>query len=177
MKEIARTTTLKDLAVMVAVTLQSNDIDAVLVGGAAVSLYSDNVYQTYDLDYVTRHTEAALSAALQPLGFIRSPGSRHWIHPETDFMIEFPGDSLSFGETDMPFSSATTLSLSSGSIRVITPTQSVMDRLAAFTHWNDRQSLEQAKMISADNSIDWVLLHQWALTEGIDASIIDNIKP
>ena len=60
-----------------------------------------------------------------------------------------------------------------GKLRIITPTQSVMDRLIAAAVWNDAQSLEQALLVAsrqADN-IDWKALGDWALREGIAADI------
>lgn len=44
---------IKDLACFVYELLKNNGIDAVLVGGACVSIYSQNQYQSYDLDFVT----------------------------------------------------------------------------------------------------------------------------
>lgn len=42
-----------------------------------------------------------------------------------------------------------------------------MDRLAAWFHWNDPQSLEQARMIVQENRIDWEALDDWAQGEGV----------
>lgn len=42
---------IKDLACFVYELLENNGIDAVLVGGACVSIYSQNRYQSYDLDF------------------------------------------------------------------------------------------------------------------------------
>ncbi len=44
---------LKELAGYVAEELRKRGIDTVLVGGACVTIYSENRYQSYDLDYVT----------------------------------------------------------------------------------------------------------------------------
>lgn len=41
-----------------------------------------------------------------------------------------------------------------------------MDRLAAYFHWNDPQSLEQARMIVRENEIDWTALQAWVEGEG-----------
>lgn len=42
----------------------------------------------------------------------------------------------------------------------------VMDRLAAFFHWDDPQSLDQAVMIAAVNELDSPSLDFWAQAEG-----------
>jgi len=176
MSDISKDTTLKELAALVSTALENANVEAVLVGGAAVSLYSDNVYQTYDLDFITRHSGEAISSALEPLGFTRKGKERHWENPNTEFLVEFPAGNLSFGETDMPIESAGTVSSSLGTIRVITPTQSVMDRMAAYIHWGDNQSREQAVMVIQNNPIDWEMFYSWAKSEKIDVSVIDSLR-
>lgn len=45
-------TTLERLATIVCQVLSEHDISVVLSGGAAVSIYSENDYESYDLDFV-----------------------------------------------------------------------------------------------------------------------------
>jgi predicted nucleotidyltransferase len=45
--------TLEGLAGFVSEGLRERGIDAILVGGACVTIYSKNRYQSYDLDYIT----------------------------------------------------------------------------------------------------------------------------
>jgi hypothetical protein len=44
---------IKDLACLIYERLKDSGIDAILVGGACVSIYSQNRYQSHDLDFVT----------------------------------------------------------------------------------------------------------------------------
>lgn len=44
---------IKKLAAIISDHLKKNDIDVVLVGGACVSIYSDNKYLSYDIDLIT----------------------------------------------------------------------------------------------------------------------------
>ena len=53
-----------------------------------------------------------------------------------------------------------------GIVRTISPTDSVKDRLAAFYHWGDKQSLEQALLISRTNKIDIMSVESWSVREG-----------
>jgi len=53
-----------------------------------------------------------------------------------------------------------------GTIRLLTPTQCVMDRLAAYFHWNDLQSLDQAVMVASGQNISFAKLTGWAKREG-----------
>ncbi len=52
--------------------------------------------------------------------------------------------------------------------RILTPTQCVMDRLAAFCFWRDRQALEQAVLVATRNEVDIALVEQWSNKEGRD---------
>ena len=45
--------TLKELAGYVSEGLRTRGIETILVGGACVTIYSENRYQSFDLDYVT----------------------------------------------------------------------------------------------------------------------------
>lgn len=49
---------------------------------------------------------------------------------------------------------------------LLSPTDCVKDRLAAYYHWNDKQYLDQAIMISEDNQIDIDEIHRWSEQEG-----------
>lgn len=58
------------------------------------------------------------------------------------------------------------VSTSAGTIRILTPTQCVMDRLAAFYHGNDRQGLEQALMVAVRHEVDRAAMESWSKREG-----------
>ncbi len=63
MSEITPKSTLQDVAAIVSSSLEQAGIAATLSGGAAVSIYSDNQYQSKDLDFVT----AAMLADVSPV--------------------------------------------------------------------------------------------------------------
>jgi hypothetical protein len=49
---------------------------------------------------------------------------------------------------------------------LLSPTDCVKDRLAAFFHWNDRQSLEQAVLVGKAQKIDMDDVGGWSKSEG-----------
>ena len=51
-------------------------------------------------------------------------------------------------------------------LELLTPTDSVKDRLAAFYFWNDRQAFEQALLIQAHKKIDFDEIRKWLEMEG-----------
>jgi hypothetical protein len=57
-----------------------------------------------------------------------------------------------------------------GILRLLSPTDCVKDRLAAFFHWNDQQSLEQALMVARAQSIDLEDVRRWARSEENEAN-------
>ena len=63
MSEITPKSTLQDVAAIVSSSLEQAGIAATLSGGAAVYIYSDNQYQSEDLDFVT----AAMLADVSPV--------------------------------------------------------------------------------------------------------------
>jgi hypothetical protein len=92
---ITRQTTVKELAGLVAGQLRSYQIEAVLSGGSLVTLYSENRYQSKDLDFITSAGLREVARALAPLGFKRAAGGRHFTHPGTEFLVESQDDQRS----------------------------------------------------------------------------------
>lgn len=62
---------IRELAAIVSAKLNENGIDAVLVGGACVSIYTKNKYLSSDLDFVTHAAIKEVAAAISELGFKR----------------------------------------------------------------------------------------------------------
>ncbi len=153
---------IKDLACYIYATLKTAGIDAVLVGGACVSIYSQNRYQSLDLDFVTYEEMRPIETVLKPLGFQRR--GRCFSHEECPYLLDFVNPPISVGgESIKDFK---TLKTSYGSLQLLTPTDSVKDRLAAFFHWNDRQAFEQALLVAKDHKIKVNNLKRWAREEG-----------
>jgi hypothetical protein len=104
----------------------------------------------------------ALDAALAPLGFARRRG--RYVHAVVPFYVEFPrgplgiGDDFAIRPVLRSHKGAKTLALSA--------TDACRDRLAAFYHWNDRQSLAVAVAIAAKNRVDLRKVRDWSLAEG-----------
>jgi hypothetical protein len=70
MAKITKRSTLMELAAIISDALQKAGIAATLSGGAVVSIYTDNEYQSKDLDFVTAATVDDLASVLAPLGFV-----------------------------------------------------------------------------------------------------------
>lgn len=176
MVKVTRDTTLEELATLVSEALENAGISAVLSGGGAVSLYSDNEYESVDLDFVTSARLGVIAEAIAALGFYRVDRARQFEHPDSTWYLEFPPGPLGFGETTVSEQDTSAISTPFGMLRIITATQCVMDRLAAYTHWRDLQAYDQALMVARRQDVDWQALHGWARDEGIDKAVLDKFK-
>jgi hypothetical protein len=165
-----------ELAALVSQALEAAGIKATLSGGGAVSVYTHNKYQSSDLDFVTVARRDVLNAALRPLGFTLTKDLRHFTHPGTALFLEFPAGPLEFGDRVVQHDDVPRLETPWGPLRVITPTQCVMDRLAAFWHWRDRQSWDQAVLVAVHQVIDYDELAAYAASEGADSGDISRLR-
>jgi len=64
--------TLGELAAYVCTHLKMNGIPCVLSGGACVAIYTENQYQSYDLDFIeqTSTSRNEIKSVLAKLGFV-----------------------------------------------------------------------------------------------------------
>jgi hypothetical protein len=154
---------LEDLALFVSDHLTRNGIDAVLSGGACVSIYSRNKYISSDLDFVLISFEKKgdLRKVMQAAGFYLESGI--FKHEGTPFFVEFLPPPASVGEE--PVKEISIISKRGLSLRLLSPTDCIKDRLAAFYHWNDRQSLEQALLVGRAKPFDLEEIRRWSVKE------------
>jgi len=164
-------TTAIELAAIVSEALEAAGIVATLGGGGAVSVYTDNRYESDDLDFITTAVLAELKQVLEPLGFVHkgSPRLSAFEHPASRWYVEFPPAPLAFGGTYVAASDCAVLTTSAGNVRIITVTHAVMDRLIAAAAWQDAQALDQAKLVAVhcDDQVDWDALDAWVMSEDI----------
>lgn len=154
--------TLKELAGYVSEGLRKRGIETILVGGACVTIYSENRYQSYDLDYVTYEDMRKVKKALMEMGFVEK--ARYFQHPECPWFVEFVSPPAAVGnEYVRDFGSVETRF---GKIKLLRPVDSVKDRLGAYYHWNDKQGLEQAINICQEQDIDLFEVERWSVSEG-----------
>jgi hypothetical protein len=153
-----------ELAAFIYSYLKAHGVDAVLSGGACVTIYSQNQYFSPDLDFIESGgtSRRKLKNLLGKLGFFEE--RRYFKHPETDFYLEFPTGPLAVGRE--PVKETVMRSFATGDLKMISPTDCVKDRLAAYYHWGDRQSLEQAILVVRENPVDLREVERWSEAEG-----------
>lgn len=176
MAVITADTTVDELAAIISQALEAAGITATLSGGGAVSLYTENEYKSNDLDFVTAASHKALRDAIASLGFKESGNTRQFEHRDTVWLVEFPPSPLGFGDMVLDHREIPVLETEYGPLRVITPTLSVIDRLAAYWYHNDPQCWAQAIMVAKNQDVDWDAIYTWTRDEGQDKADIARLR-
>jgi len=154
-----------DFAITISDYLNKNGIETVLSGGACVAIYTDNKYMSYDLDFVliSSNEQKKVKQLLEKKGFYEE--NRYFKHDDTEYLIDFISPPLSVGTE--PVKKISEIKKGRTSLKLLSPTDCVKDRLAAFYHWNDRQCLEQAILVCRDNEVDLKEIERWSKVEGM----------
>jgi hypothetical protein len=162
--KITRRSTLKHVAAAVAKALGDARVSAVLTGGACATIHSRGAYQSEDLDLVLQSapSQQTLDAAMASAGFTRKGDT--YRHPATRFFVEFPRGPLSIGaDLDVAHSS---IVVNGVRVTLLSATDACRDRLAAYFHWKDRQSLDTAVAIAVRNRVNLARVKAWSVQEG-----------
>jgi hypothetical protein len=108
----------------------------ILVGGAAVSLYTDGMYNTIDIDFVGYLNTDAENAMLKA-GFTKE--GKDWVNDNYDLSVEFPSGRLG------PTEKSIIKEFKGVPIKIISIEDLIIDRLNAYKYWN--QTLEWHNVI------------------------------
>ena len=160
--KLSKKMTLEQFVVAVASELKKHDIDVILTGGAVVSIYSTGKYVSKDADFLSATDHKTITQVMHQLGF-KNVG-KDFYHDDADFSVEFPGVQLVIGSA--PMRPEGKIEHKGFTLRLLSPTQCVMDRLAAFYHWRDRQSLDQALLVAKNQPIKIKKIEDWSKSEG-----------
>lgn len=163
MKPINRMTQ-PEIAALVQAHLSKKGIDVVLSGGATVAVYSENAYVSKDVDLVNAYSvrASAIGAAMREIGFQEE--GRYFRHPDSDVLVEFPPGPLAVGAE--PVKEVQEIELATGTLKLISPTDCVKDRLASYYHWGDRQALSQALLVAQHRPVDLLEVARWSEAVG-----------
>ena len=147
--------------------LEGAGIGSVLVGGAVVAIHTEGLYRSGDLDLVPDHFDRKqIEGVLRGLGFEPSK-SRYFRHPQCSHLfLEFPRGPVEIGE-EFPVV-PDEIEIMGRRLRLLSPTDSVKDRLAGYIHWNSRANFEQAVLICRRQSVrvDMEQVRRWCEREG-----------
>jgi len=152
-----------EIAAYICQQLLDIDIKTTLSGGFCVEIYSFGEYTSMDIDLIDqsifKHNE--IKKKMEEMGFIEE--GKHFRHLDTKYTVEFPASPLAIGSELVKEISE--IETEYGVLRLITPTDSVKDRLIAYYAWKDDRSLEQALLVAINNDIDLDNIRSWSERE------------
>ena len=123
----------------------------VLVGGAAVEIYTRGSVTTGDFD-LSCGRQDILEAQMQREGFVRPTGrgvaTRGWIHPELKLGFECVSDVLLDGLADREMVQVVSIA-PDGEIAVIAPEDIIADRMGQYASGSAPDMLGQARALFA----------------------------
>ncbi len=147
--------------------LEGAGIRSVLVGGAVVAIHTEGLYRSGDLDLVPDDAgRTRLAEVLSQIGFVPSR-SRYFKHPSCQHLfLEFPRGPVEIGEQFpvVPME----IEVDGRILRLLSPTDSVKDRLAGYIHWKSRANFDQAVLICRRQveKSDLDAVRRWCEREG-----------
>jgi hypothetical protein len=123
----------------------------ILVGGAAVEIYTRGAVATGDFDLACGRQDK-LEEAMQRHGFVRPSGpgvaTRGWVHPEFRLGFECVADTLLDGMADRDMVQLVELG-TDGTVAVIAPEDIIADRMGQYASGSAAEMLGQARALFA----------------------------
>lgn len=157
----------EDTASIVYEILKAKGIDVVLTGGSCMEIYTNSNYSSYDLDFIANpsiKTEQVTKAMIDS-GFEKMK-NRYFKHPDNAYLVEFPTGPVSLGHEEPKEHNE--LKTHVGTLKLLTPTNCVKDRLCAYLYHNGEECFSQAIAVAHKNEIDKENLSKWAFKECLE---------
>ncbi|MEN8153521.1 MAG: hypothetical protein ABFR75_05810 [Acidobacteriota bacterium] len=157
---------IKEYAQVVSQHLHDRSIDNILTGGACVCIYTNDRYRSNDLDFVILGEVKLkyIKKVLEELGFEEK--GRIFLHKKNEISVDLIAPPLTIGEEQI--TKVNEIREKDTLLKLLSPTDSVKDRLAAYYYWDDQQSLNQALMVCEEYEIDLDDIRDWSLKEGME---------
>ncbi|HEX6836255.1 MAG TPA: hypothetical protein VF334_06755 [Polyangia bacterium] len=162
---IGSKTSRAELAALVCRALVAIDDEPVLVGGAVVSIYSDGRFVSDDLDFVSWRDDRRRRPVMEALGFHKR-GS-HWVHPRTELFVQFVNPPVMIGHKHVAHPAR--LRTRAGELRILSPLDCVLDRLAWHLDRGDAETLEQAIDVARAHAVALAEIEAWLAAESAPA--------
>ena len=97
------------------------------------------------------------------IGFRRE--GRHYRHPDCSHLfVDFVSGPLGIGD-DATIAPAQ-VSEGKERLKILSPTDSVRDRLSGFIHFGHRDYMDQAVLVASAHPVDWDKIERWCRGEG-----------
>ena len=158
------TCTVEELWRFVATHLEKRGVGVILVGGAVVSVHSHDAYRSGDLDFVTEDlfVRRNIEEVMAEIGFQRQ--RRHYVRPDCEHLfVELVSGPVGIGEDTKIVPQEVTEG--GVTIKLLSPTDCVRDRLAGFIYHGTRDQMDQAVLVASMHPVDWEKIEEWVQGE------------
>lgn len=128
---------------MVYQRLHDAGIESVVVGGSSVTIHVPAVYTSDDIDLalISGFNRSKAARALGELGFRES--GRDFVHPQTPYTIDLVAETPYVDQR--PIREFCTVRTPAGPVQTYYVEDAIADRVAAWVHWSDSESLAVAE--------------------------------
>lgn len=110
---------------------------------------------------------------MRKIGFKKK--GRHFIHPECKHLfIEFPRGPLEIGDDFNIIPDE--VEVEGKTIKILSPTDCVKDRLATYVHFKDRVGIEQALLVAKMHPVKLEAIERWCEQERAEEVFEEFIK-
>lgn len=159
-----KTCTEEELWKYIGYHLASHNIESILVGGAVAAVYSKGAYRSGDLDFIAKtFFKERIPAIMKDMGFQFING--HFKHPECHHLfVEFVQGPVAIGE-DQNITPAER-KVNGKTIKILSPTDCIKDRLANFMYFHARECLDQAILVAQSQPFSETQVKTWCSDEG-----------
>lgn len=142
--------------------LSKGGIDTVLVGGGVVCVYTKGAYRSGDIDLVVYSGFFKNKDELMnDIGFVRV--GKNFKHPDCIYTVEFPSGPLGIGsDNDIKPDER---EVNGRSIKILSPTDCVKDRLASYIYYDAFDCLDQAVLVSKVCGVNLKKIEDWCKKE------------
>lgn len=160
----------KEVWIEVARALKRANLDVLLVGGSVVSVYTEGVYQSGDIDLVPTKLISIpydqIENELNRIGYNKIKGQRQFHRDGSRVFVEFVSPPPGIGD-DYNIK-PDKLVVGDESFFILSPTDCVRDRLASFIHWKNRDALDQAALVALKQKISYSKVKKFCIDEGAE---------
>jgi hypothetical protein len=134
---------LTEIAGLVCKHLRVHGMEAVVVGGSAITVHVPHVYTSHDIDIavINGARRRRLQKALEEIGF--HTADRIFAHSDTPYTVDFVAETPYIDQHAI--TNFVEIQTTFGNVRTYHLEDALADRIAAFVHWNDGESLAVAK--------------------------------
>lgn len=134
---------LAEVAARASRALEDAGIPVAVVGGSAVALHAPRIYTSKDIDFAALRgtTRREFAQAVRRLGF--TPSGRDFVHPDTAYTLDLVADTPYVDQR--PITTFAKVRTRFGPVTVYKFEDAIADRIAAFVHWGDVESLDVAE--------------------------------